>query len=216
MLYLGKRLSRRSMRSHGELYHRLPYVNILWFDAKMTVLSLMVRICSQTHYGAKGTDTASLLLQRQGNSLTRTFSTGHLYVRDLVQPIAVEVFLRPGGTFLGLTPTPSLLESELLFFCHRRANTQTRRSLSIASAQSSHPNPPTHPSSNMPRQRGGAAPRRPTAAPARPAAPAPAPARHSSTAAAPPAQRAPTQQAAPAPQASQGPGLFGQMASTAA
>ncbi|KAF1975584.1 hypothetical protein BU23DRAFT_552510 [Bimuria novae-zelandiae CBS 107.79] len=71
----------------------------------------------------------------------------------------------------------------------------------------------------MPRQRGGSAPRRPTAAPARPAAPAPAPAnaRHSSTAAAPPAaQQAPPQQHAPAPQASQGPGLFGQMASTAA
>lgn len=66
----------------------------------------------------------------------------------------------------------------------------------------------------MPRQRGGAPPRRPTAAPARPAAPAPAPQRHSSTAAAPPA--APQAQAAPAPQASQGPGLFGQMASTAA
>ncbi|PSN70329.1 hypothetical protein BS50DRAFT_571592 [Corynespora cassiicola Philippines] len=73
----------------------------------------------------------------------------------------------------------------------------------------------------MPRQRGGAAPapRRPTAAPApRPAAPAPAPARHSSTAAAPPQQHAPppAAPAAPAPQASQGPGLFGQMASTAA
>ncbi|KAJ4286759.1 Normal oxygen consumption protein [Kalmusia sp. IMI 367209] len=69
----------------------------------------------------------------------------------------------------------------------------------------------------MPRQRGGAAPRRPTAAPARPAAPAPAPARHSSTAAHPPAQQqAPPMQQAPAPQASQGPGLFGQMASTAA
>ncbi|KAF2240429.1 hypothetical protein BU26DRAFT_545029 [Trematosphaeria pertusa] len=64
----------------------------------------------------------------------------------------------------------------------------------------------------MPRQRGGAAPRRPTAAPARkPAPPAPAPARHSSTAAHPPAQ-----QHAPPTQASQGPGLFGQMASTAA
>ncbi|KAK3217487.1 hypothetical protein GRF29_1g3243823 [Pseudopithomyces chartarum] len=68
----------------------------------------------------------------------------------------------------------------------------------------------------MPRQRGGSAPpRRPTAAPARPAAPAPAPARHSSTAAHPPAQQAQAQHA-PAPQASQGPGLFGQMASTAA
>ncbi|KAF1958626.1 hypothetical protein CC80DRAFT_490462 [Byssothecium circinans] len=65
----------------------------------------------------------------------------------------------------------------------------------------------------MPRQRGGAPPRRPTAAPARPAAPpAPAPQRHSSTAAAPP-QQAPPQAA---PQQSQGPGLFGQMASTAA
>ncbi|KAF2709696.1 hypothetical protein K504DRAFT_534024 [Pleomassaria siparia CBS 279.74] len=67
----------------------------------------------------------------------------------------------------------------------------------------------------MARSRGGVAPRRPTAAaPARkPAAPAPAPQRHSSTAAAP----APAA-AAPAPQqaVSQGPGLFGQMASTAA
>ncbi|KAF2648665.1 hypothetical protein K491DRAFT_708569 [Lophiostoma macrostomum CBS 122681] len=67
----------------------------------------------------------------------------------------------------------------------------------------------------MPRQRGGAAPRRPTAAPAKPAVgPPKAPARQSSTAAHP-QQNAPTQQA-PAPQASQGPGLFGQMASTAA
>ncbi|KAF2643119.1 hypothetical protein P280DRAFT_244370 [Massarina eburnea CBS 473.64] len=70
----------------------------------------------------------------------------------------------------------------------------------------------------MARQRGGGAPRRPTAAPARPAAPAPAPQRHSSTAAAPPRSAAPQAQAPPAgaPQASQGPGLFGQMASTAA
>ncbi|KAF2021596.1 hypothetical protein BU24DRAFT_487985 [Aaosphaeria arxii CBS 175.79] len=70
----------------------------------------------------------------------------------------------------------------------------------------------------MPRQRGGAAPRRPTAAPApRPVAPAPAPARHSSTAAHPPQQQAaPPMQQAPPQQASQGPGLFGQMASTAA
>ncbi|KAF2109760.1 CHCH domain protein [Lophiotrema nucula] len=69
----------------------------------------------------------------------------------------------------------------------------------------------------MPRQRGGAAPRRPTAAPPKkPAAPVPAPARHSSTAAHPGQQpHAPTK-TAPAPQQSQGPGLFGQMASTAA
>ncbi|KAF2679465.1 hypothetical protein K458DRAFT_314129 [Lentithecium fluviatile CBS 122367] len=66
----------------------------------------------------------------------------------------------------------------------------------------------------MARQRGGAAPRRPTVAPKRPAGPpAPPPARHSSTAAHPPQQAAPP---AAAPQASQGPGLFGQMASTAA
>ncbi|PSK34917.1 Mitochondrial intermembrane space cysteine motif-containing protein MIX17 [Elsinoe australis] len=65
----------------------------------------------------------------------------------------------------------------------------------------------------MPRQRGGgsSAPRRPTAAPAAPPRPAPQQTRPSSTAAHPPAQ----QQAPPA-QGSQGPGLFGQMASTAA
>ncbi|KAF2220234.1 hypothetical protein BDZ85DRAFT_275850 [Elsinoe ampelina] len=63
----------------------------------------------------------------------------------------------------------------------------------------------------MPRQRGGsAAPRRPTAAPAAPPRPAPQQTRPSSTAAHPPAQ-----QQAP-PQQSQGSGLFGQMASTAA
>ncbi|KAF2034497.1 hypothetical protein EK21DRAFT_108112 [Setomelanomma holmii] len=70
----------------------------------------------------------------------------------------------------------------------------------------------------MPRQRGGAAPRRPTVPAAKPATTAPAPAtqRSASTAAHPPqqAQQPPMQQAqAPTPQ---GPGLFGQMASTAA
>jgi hypothetical protein len=78
-----------------------------------------------------------------------------------------------------------------------------------------HPHTP-NPSIVMARQRGGSAPRRPTAPAARPA-PAPATQRHASTAAAPPQQAAPaapTQQAqAPTPQ---GPGLFGQMASTAA
>ncbi|KAF2131867.1 hypothetical protein P153DRAFT_285205 [Dothidotthia symphoricarpi CBS 119687] len=69
----------------------------------------------------------------------------------------------------------------------------------------------------MARQRGGSAPRRPAAAPARPA-PAPATQRHSSTAAAPQQKAAPPapmqqQAAGPTPQ---GPGLFGQMASTAA
>ncbi|KAK8204729.1 hypothetical protein IWZ01DRAFT_74667 [Phyllosticta capitalensis] len=71
----------------------------------------------------------------------------------------------------------------------------------------------------MPRQRGGAAPRRsaPAPAPARPSAPAPAPQQHrpaSTTAAPPTAQQPhpPPQQAA----GSQGPGIFGQMASTAA
>ncbi|KAF2265394.1 hypothetical protein CC78DRAFT_532464 [Lojkania enalia] len=70
----------------------------------------------------------------------------------------------------------------------------------------------------MPRQRGGAAPRRPTAAPThKPTAPAPAPARHSSTTTHPPAQQAPpAPQAQATPQQSSGPGLFGQMASTAA
>ncbi|KIW07809.1 uncharacterized protein PV09_01730 [Verruconis gallopava] len=70
----------------------------------------------------------------------------------------------------------------------------------------------------MPRQSRGrpAAPSRPTAAPARPSVPAaqphPTQNRTASTVAHPPAQQAP-----PAPvQQSQGPGLFGQMASTAA
>ncbi|EAT91795.1 hypothetical protein HBI56_010610 [Parastagonospora nodorum] len=63
----------------------------------------------------------------------------------------------------------------------------------------------------MARQRGGSAPRRPTAPVAKPATTPQA--RPASTAAAPPAP-APVQQAqAPTPQ---GPGLFGQMASTAA
>ncbi|KAK8154988.1 hypothetical protein BKA80DRAFT_257326 [Phyllosticta citrichinensis] len=73
----------------------------------------------------------------------------------------------------------------------------------------------------MPRQgRGSAAPRRsaPAPAPARPSAPAPAPQQHrpATTAAHPPAAT-PQQPHPPAGQApSQGPGLFGQMASTAA
>ncbi|KAF1344652.1 hypothetical protein BDV97DRAFT_379610 [Delphinella strobiligena] len=66
--------------------------------------------------------------------------------------------------------------------------------------------------------RGSAAPaRRPTVAPARPAAPAPTQSRQASTVTHPPAtqqQHAPPPQAAP--QQSAGPGLFGQMASTAA
>ncbi|KAK5191555.1 hypothetical protein LTR99_003618 [Exophiala xenobiotica] len=69
----------------------------------------------------------------------------------------------------------------------------------------------------MPRSRGGAGPSR--SAPSRPSAPAPAPRsvapqqqqRPMSTTAA-----APAQQAHPPAQTSQGPGLFGQMASTAA
>ncbi|KAM0524836.1 hypothetical protein ACHAPE_000940 [Trichoderma viride] len=61
----------------------------------------------------------------------------------------------------------------------------------------------------MPRQRSSArAPSRPTVS-----APAPQQRRPATTMAAPPQQHAPT---AMAPQASQGPGLFGQMASTAA
>ena len=84
---------------------------------------------------------------------------------------------------------------------------------------------PTHRASTitMPRSgRGsaGPAPKRPTAAPARPAAPAqqPSQARQSSTAAYPTAaQRAPVPAQTQAPaQQSGGPGLFGQMASTAA
>lgn len=72
----------------------------------------------------------------------------------------------------------------------------------------------------MPRQsRGSSAPRRPTATPARQPVtpPGPAPARPATTAAHPPAtaqQQHPPAQAAP--QQSAGPGLFGQMASTAA
>ncbi|KAL1305967.1 hypothetical protein AAFC00_004104 [Neodothiora populina] len=69
----------------------------------------------------------------------------------------------------------------------------------------------------MPRQnRPSAAPRRPAAAPAR-TAPAPQQTRQASTVAHPPQTQQP--HAAPpvaAPQQSQGPGLFGQMASTAA
>jgi hypothetical protein len=73
----------------------------------------------------------------------------------------------------------------------------------------------TKPYLNMARQRGGVAPRRPTAPAAKPA-PVPATQRHASTAAHPPAQPAPPmQQQAQAP-TPQGPGLFGQMASTAA
>ncbi|KAF2856495.1 hypothetical protein T440DRAFT_503214 [Plenodomus tracheiphilus IPT5] len=74
----------------------------------------------------------------------------------------------------------------------------------------------------MARQRGGTAPRRPTVPAAKPAttAPAPASARPHSTAAAPAHPPAgghppPVATQAPAP-TSQGPGLFGQMASTAA
>ncbi|KAH7079359.1 hypothetical protein BKA63DRAFT_508257 [Paraphoma chrysanthemicola] len=69
----------------------------------------------------------------------------------------------------------------------------------------------------MARQRGGTAPRRPTAPAAKPAAPVPATQRSASTAAHPPqqAQQPPPMQQAQAP-TPQGPGLFGQMASTAA
>ncbi|KAL2433827.1 hypothetical protein ABEF95_010839 [Exophiala dermatitidis] len=73
----------------------------------------------------------------------------------------------------------------------------------------------------MPRQRGGparSAPSRPTAAAPRPAAP-PQQQQHrpmSTTAAAPPAQQQYAHPPPQAAQASQGPGLFGQMASTAA
>ncbi|KAF3000707.1 hypothetical protein E8E13_002708 [Curvularia kusanoi] len=67
----------------------------------------------------------------------------------------------------------------------------------------------------MPRQRGGAAPvrPRPNVPAAKPATTAPAPARQHSTAAAPAPPAAAPPAAAPV---SQGPGLFGQMASTAA
>ncbi|KAL1959599.1 hypothetical protein VTO42DRAFT_1634 [Malbranchea cinnamomea] len=77
----------------------------------------------------------------------------------------------------------------------------------------------------MPRQRRGAAPTpsrsapaRPTAAPAHPAAPTAQQQRPASTVAAPPAaaSQAPPAQHAPPVQQSQGPGLFAQMASTAA
>ncbi|KAI8937653.1 hypothetical protein NX059_005358 [Plenodomus lindquistii] len=72
----------------------------------------------------------------------------------------------------------------------------------------------------MARQRGGTAPRRPTVPATKPAttAPAPASARPHSTAAAPAAggHPPPVASQAPAPASSQGPGLFGQMASTAA
>lgn len=75
--------------------------------------------------------------------------------------------------------------------------------------------PYQNPSNNMPRQSRGpaAAPRRPVAAPARPSPPAPQQTRQASTTAAAPPQQ---QQGPPAQAGSQGPGLFGQMASTAA
>ncbi|TVY21610.1 Mitochondrial intermembrane space cysteine motif-containing protein [Lachnellula arida] len=63
------------------------------------------------------------------------------------------------------------------------------------------------------RSGGGRAPSRPTVAPKRPAAPAPQQTRPATTAAHPPAQQAPPPAAQ---QGSAGPGLFGQMASTAA
>ncbi|KAF9698987.1 hypothetical protein EKO04_002737 [Ascochyta lentis] len=70
----------------------------------------------------------------------------------------------------------------------------------------------------MPRQRGGAAPvrPRPTVPAAKPATTAPAPARQHSTAAAPQHASSTGQAAPPAAATPQGPGLFGQMASTAA
>lgn len=77
------------------------------------------------------------------------------------------------------------------------------------------PKKPTH--NKMARQRRSApaparsAPRRPTAAPARPAAPSQQQSQPHSTAAQPPQAQAPPMQ-----QQSAGPGLFGQMASTAA
>lgn len=65
----------------------------------------------------------------------------------------------------------------------------------------------------MPRSRGGAAPARAPSRPQAPPARAPAPAQQQQR----PMSTAPTtQQAAPPAQTSQGPGLFGQMASTAA
>jgi hypothetical protein len=96
-------------------------------------------------------------------------------------------------------------------------NTPSQRT----SEASPHTNSTTHkPNSDiMPRQgrSGSAAPRRPTVAPSRPA-PAAQQTRPATTAAYPPARAAPPPPApvqAQAPQ-SQGPGLFGQMASTAA
>jgi hypothetical protein len=66
----------------------------------------------------------------------------------------------------------------------------------------------------MPRRSGGRAPARPAAAPKRPAvAPPQQPSRAASTAAHPPAN---VQQAGPPAQQGKSPGLFGQMASTAA
>ena len=81
------------------------------------------------------------------------------------------------------------------------------------------PNSTKHTLIIMPRQsRGRAAPSRPTAAPARaPVSTSTPQTRPASTAAYPPAgAQTKTQQAPPQQQTSQGPGLFGQMASTAA
>lgn len=94
-------------------------------------------------------------------------------------------------------------------FCHLHHDFNTTNKHSIALTK------PPNPSAIMPRQRGGAAPvrPRPTVPAAKPATTAPAPARQHSTAAAPP-PAAPA--APPAAATPQGPGLFGQMASTAA
>lgn len=99
------------------------------------------------------------------------------------------------------------MKSEVFCHLHHNFDTTNKHSIVLTKLPNS--------SAIMPRQRGGAAPvrPRPTVPAAKPATTAPAPARQHSTAAAPP-QAAPA--APPAAATPQGPGLFGQMASTAA
>jgi hypothetical protein len=132
----------------------------------------------------------------------------------------------PGQSARPLAPAPargSFSNRPRTFICplqhHHHPPNLHQRTLAPTASANFLPIPPKPPStnfiSNMPRQRGGAAPVRP-----RPTVPAakPAPQRQHSTAAAP--ARAPPAGApaagAPAAAGSQGPGLFGQMASTAA
>lgn len=105
------------------------------------------------------------------------------------------------------------------FLCHRACNSRTPRLLPYTPHQHYINRQPINPSHKMPRQSRGPAPapRRPTAPAPAPRQPAPQQTRQASTAAVPQQRAAPpAQQQAPPTAGSQGPGLFGQMASTAA